>query len=70
MKHLPFVPEKQNAAMRHSDDTQSDQLAGGLKPSGALEPEPKKNFSISDSKNLRAFGSTGVNRYSFINIVW
>lgn len=41
----------------------------GLKSGGASEPSPKKNFCISSSRNLRAFGSIVVSRYSLISIV-
>lgn len=37
---------------------------------GFADPSPKKNFSISVSRNFRASGSMGVRRYSLINIVW
>ena len=37
---------------------------------GFCEPPPKKNFSISSTRNLRAFGSIGVRRYSLSSIVW
>ena len=45
-------------------------LSGGTNSSGAAEPPPKKNFSISASRNLRASGSIGVRRYSLMSIVW
>ena len=41
----------------------------GGKSGGASEPTPKKNFSISSSRNLRAAGSIGVSRFSLISIV-
>lgn len=41
----------------------------GRNPSGGLAPMPKRNLSISPSRNLRALGSIGVRRYSLISIV-
>jgi uncharacterized membrane protein YgdD (TMEM256/DUF423 family) len=47
------------------------QLASGAtNPSGFCEPPPNRNFSISSTRNLRAFGSIGVRRYSFMSMVW
>src|SRR5688572_484217 len=43
---------------------------GSTKPSGACDPAPKKYFSISPTRNWRAFGSKGTRRYSLISIVW
>ena len=42
----------------------------GLKSGGGAAPPPKKNFSISASRNLRALGSKGVRRYSLMSMVW
>ena len=44
-------------------------LSSGTKPSGTVAPSPKRNFSISSSRNFLAFGSTGVNLISLISIV-
>jgi hypothetical protein len=35
-----------------------------------LDPPPKKYFSISATRNLRALGSNATSRYSLISIVW
>lgn len=48
----------------------STRYFGGTNSFGASDPVPKKNFSISASRNFRAFGSTGVRRYSLMSIVW
>jgi hypothetical protein len=42
----------------------------GTKSGGGAEPSPNKNFSISCSRNSRAAGSIGVNRFSLISMVW
>ena len=42
---------------------------GSTNSPGLDEPLPKKNFSISVSRNLRDFGSTGVSRYSLISMI-
>ena len=44
-------------------------LYSSTKPAGRSEPSPKKNFSISPSRNSLAFGSMGERRFSLINIV-
>jgi hypothetical protein len=46
-----------------------DQAPGALNSEGFCDPSPKKNFSISPSRNLRALGSTGVSRFSLMSIV-
>jgi len=40
------------------------------KPPGVALPPPKKNFSISSSRNLRDFGSIGESRCSLMRMVW
>ena len=42
---------------------------GATKPSGRSAPAPNRNFSISPSRNLRAFGSMGTRRYSLMSMV-
>src|SRR5690606_39598373 len=42
----------------------------GTNSLGFSEPPPKKNFSISVSRNFLASGSMGVSRYSLMSIVW
>ena len=43
---------------------------GSTNSAGLAEPDPKKNFSISLSRNLRALGSIGVRRYSLMSMIW
>ena len=45
-------------------------FSSGTNSCGLSEPPPKKNFSISATRNLRALGSIGVNRYSLSSMVW
>src|SRR5690242_21696659 len=45
------------------------QVSGGLNPSGFSTPPLKKNFSISASRNFRAFGSMTESRYSLMSMV-
>ncbi len=45
-------------------------LTAFTKPSGLSDPPPKKYFSISPTRNFRAFGSKATSRYSLISIVW
>ena len=41
----------------------------GTNSFGFSDPSPKKNFSISATKNARALGSIGVSRFSLMSMV-
>jgi hypothetical protein len=41
----------------------------GTNSFGFSDPSPKKNFSISFTRNARAFGSMGVSRFSLMSMV-
>ena len=54
---------------RCSSALQPFAAGGGTNSLGFSAPVPKKNFSISSTRNLRAFGSIGDSRYSLMSMV-
>ena len=62
MRHRSGVLRKDSRELRL--------YAFGTYSLGLSDPPPNKNFSISATRNARAFGSIGVSRFSLMSMVW
>jgi hypothetical protein len=65
---------ERRSAVPHGDidnplSTWSHDAYFGTNSFGFSDPAPKKNFSISLTRNARALGSIGVRRFSLISVV-